>query len=137
MSPRSIQFKLIGHLITVPAYVNGMGPYDFWIDTGGPGLTILRFFADELGLKVIDTGRRGIGAGGEVPIHITTIDTFEFAGIRFKKVQATVLNITTDEKFKHRFYGCIGYGLLKDYRVCIDYVNKRITLIKPRRTLIK
>lgn len=133
MPPRQIKFKTIGHLITVPAYVNGMGPYDFWIDTGGPGLTLLKFFVNELGLKIIDTGKRGIGAGGEVPIHITNVDSFEFAGIRFSNIKATVLDITTDEKFKYKFYGCIGYELLKDYKICIDYVNKKITLTKPKK----
>lgn len=132
MSPRSISFKIIGHLITIPAYVNGMGPYDFWLDTGGPGLILLKFFVDELGLKSIDTGVKGIGAGGEIPIRITTVDSFEFADLKFKNIQATILDITTDEKFKYRFYGCIGYELLKNYRICIDYVNKKITLTKPR-----
>jgi len=127
----SVEFKLFNHLITFPAYVNDEGPLNFWLDTGGPGLIVKKSLADKLGLQVIDTGKKGIGAGGEVPILITTVDNLRFAGIEFKKVQATVLGLEgMDQKFQHKFHGCIGYHVLKDFQVCIDYVNKKLTLHK-------
>lgn len=127
----SVQFKLVKHLVSFLAYVNDEGPFNFWLDTGGPGLIIQKSLAEELDLKVIDTGKKGIGAGGEVPILLTTINNLRFAGIEFKEVQATVLDLKgMDEKFKVKFHGCIGYDLLKDYKVCIDYVDQKLTLIK-------
>lgn len=127
----TMQFELIKHLITFPAYVNGEGPFNFWLDTGGPGLIIRRSLAEELGLKIVDTGKKGIGAGGEVPIILTTVKNLRFAGIEFKTVQATVLDLKgMDEKFKFKFHGCIGYDLLKDFKVCIDYVNHELTFVK-------
>lgn len=132
---QSVEFKLVKHLITFPAYLNNEGPFDFWLDTGGPGLIIKKSLADELNLEVIDTGKKGIGAGGEVPILLTTVNSLRFAGIKFKEVNATVLDLKgMDEKFKFKFYGCIGYDLLKDYKVCVDYVNHRLTLVKLRTT---
>lgn len=129
----SVPFKLVKHLITFPVYVNDEGPLDFWLDTGGPGLIIKQSLADKLNLKVVDTGKKGIGAGGEVSILVTTVDSFRFAGIRFERVQATVLDLKgMDEKFEFKFHGCIGYDLLKDFEVCIDYVNHKLTLHKLR-----
>ncbi|HDD69391.1 MAG TPA: hypothetical protein ENG61_03435 [Candidatus Korarchaeota archaeon] len=90
---KKVKFKLIKHLITFPVYVNGKGPFNFWLDTGGPGLIIKRSLARELGLNVIDTGMRGIGAGGEVQILVTTVKSLEFAGIRLENVQARVLDL--------------------------------------------
>ena len=127
----SVPFKLIKHLITFPAYVNNEGPLDFWLDTGGPGLIVKESLAEKLGLEITDTGQKGIGAGGEVPILITTVDSLRFAGLEFKRVQATVLGLEgIDEKFKHKFHGCIGYHVLKDFEVCIDYVNHKLRLNK-------
>ena len=129
----SIQFKLVKHLITFPAYVNDEGPFSFWLDTGGPGLIIQKSLAEELGLEIINTGKKGIGAGGEVPILLTTVNSLRFAGIKFKEVQASVLDLKgMDEKFKFKFYGCIGYDLLKDFKVCIDFVNHKLSLTKLR-----
>lgn len=133
MSPSKINFKLIKHLVTIPAYVNGKGPYDFWIDTGSPRLTLLKFFADELKLKIIDTGEEAVIAGVEVPIFLTNIDTFEFANLKFKNLQAIVIDMDINEKFECKLYGCIGCDLLKDYKICIDYVNREIILTKPRK----
>ena len=129
----SAQFKLVAHLITLPAYVNEQGPLNFWFDTGGPGLIIKKSLAEELGLEVIDTGKKGIGAGGEVPILLTRVNSLRFAGIKFEGVQATLLDLKgMDEKFNFKFYGCIGFDLLKDFKVCIDYVNHKLTLVKPQ-----
>lgn len=127
----SVQFKLVHHLITFPAYLNDEGPLNFWLDTGGSGLIVKKSLAEKLNLKVIDTGKKGIGAGDEVPILITTVDSLRFTEIKFKEVQATALDLKgMDDQFKFKFYGCIGYDLLKDYKVCIDYVNQKLTLIK-------
>jgi len=126
------KFRLVKHLITFPAYVNGRGPFDFWLDTGGPGLMLRKALAEELSLKIVDAGKRGIGAGGEVPILVTTVGSFEFGGLRLENIRAHVLELKgMDEKFGHRFYGCVGYGILKDFKVCIDYPNREVMLIKP------
>lgn len=131
MATNSENFKLVYHLITFPAYVNGEGPFNFWLDTGGPGLIVKKSLAKRLSLKITDTGRKGIGAGGEVPILLTTVDSLQFAGIEFENVQATVLDLEgMDEKFGFEFHGCIGYDPLKDFKICIDYVNQELTLIK-------
>ncbi|KPV63361.1 MAG: hypothetical protein AOA65_1369 [Candidatus Bathyarchaeota archaeon BA1] len=127
----SIQFELVKHLITFPAYVNGKGPFDFWLDTGGPGLMLRRFLAEELGLEVIDTGRKGVGAGGEVPILVTTVKSFQFGELELENVQVHVLELTgMEEKFGHKFYGCIGYEVLKEFKVCIDYPKRELMLTK-------
>jgi len=128
---KRVKFKLIKHLITFPVYVNGKGPFNFWLDTGGPGLIIKRSLAGELGLNVIDAGMKGIGAGGEVQILVTTVKSLEFAGIRLENVQAKVLDLRgMDERFGFKFHGCIGYNELKDFKVCIDYVNRELTLTR-------
>jgi len=130
----SVQFRIVEHLIAFPVYVNDEGPFEFWLDTAGPGLIIEKSLAEELGLEVIDTGKKGIGAGGEVPALFTTVNSLRFAGIKFKEVQAYVLDLKgTDEKFEFKFYGCIGYDLLKNFKVCIDYVNQKLTLVKAKQ----
>jgi len=125
----TIKFKLVKHLITFPAYVNDKGPFNFWLDTAGPGLMIAKPLADQLGLEVLDTGGKGVGAGGEVPVVVTTVDSLKLAEIEFKKVQAYILDLKgVDKKFRFKFHGCIGYDLLKGFKVCIDYANRKLTL---------
>jgi hypothetical protein len=59
-STYSIKFRLVKHLITFPVYLKDQGPFDFWLDTGGPGLVIKRSLADKLKLKIVDTGKKGV-----------------------------------------------------------------------------
>jgi len=130
----SVRFRIVGHLIALPVYVNDEGPFDFWLDTAGPGIIIEKSLAEELGLEVIDTGGKGIGAGGEVPALFTTVNSLRFGEIEFKKIHAYVLDLKgTDEKYEFKFYGCIGYDLLKNFKVCIDYVNQKLTLVKAKQ----
>lgn len=130
-STYSIKFKLVKHLITFPVYLNDQGPFDFWLDTGGPGLIIKGSLANKLKLKIVDTRKKGVGAGGEVPVLVTTVKSLQFAGIKLENVQAIVLDIKgMDEKFEFKFYGCLGYDVLKRFKVCIDYVNQELTLIE-------
>jgi hypothetical protein len=70
---------------------------------------------------------------GEVPILITTVDSLRFAEIDFKEIQATVLGLEgMDERFQHKFHGRIGCHVLKNFEVCVDYVNHKFTLNKLR-----
>jgi hypothetical protein len=47
------------------------------------------------------------------------VNSLRFAGLESGKVQATVLSLEgMDEKFKHKFYGCIGYHMPRAFEVC-------------------
>jgi len=131
MTIYSTKFKLVNHLITFPVYVNNRGPFDFWLDTGGPSLIISKNLAEELGLDMIDTGKRGVGAGGEVPVIIARVSSFKFAGLEFNDLDTLIIDLRgMEERFNFKFYGCVGYDILKDYKVCIDYPRQELILLK-------
>src|SRR5206468_2373854 len=63
-----VPFRLVGGaqpLIVLPTFLNGLGPFDFALDTGA-GTTILSpELAERLDLRVTQT-REGVGAGGRI-----------------------------------------------------------------------
>jgi len=116
-------------LVIVPVLVNSRGPYNFAVDTGA-GHTVIsnRVAADlalEHGKQVAMRGGAG-GAGG----FFTHIDTLEFAGVASGKMQVAVADFfpALSVAAGTQLDGVIGYNVLAQYHVTIDYPRSTIAL---------
>jgi len=130
-------FKLINNLIIIPVEVNDT-KLTFILDSGVSSTVIFNLRpSDSLEVKNIEKIYiRGLGDG-------EPIEALRSRGNRFKmgKLFATNNDLYIVYKEKLDFssklgitvHGLIGYDLLKDFVVTIDYSHKKITFTKPEK----
>ncbi|MCF6280023.1 MAG: aspartyl protease family protein [Flavobacteriaceae bacterium] len=130
-------FKLIHNLIIIPIEINDK-KLTFILDSGVSSTVIFNLTPSD-SLKMNNVKKiyiRGLGDG-------EPIEALHSRGNRFKmgKLFATNNDLYIVYKEKLDFsaklgitiHGLIGYDLLKDFVVTIDYVKKRITFTKPKK----
>jgi len=129
---------LIGDLIYVPfewqdgkilvsASIEGVRR-TFMLDTGAPSLVL----NEQIEEKTKSSAR---GISGEVQITQKTVQSFEWAGIQTKKLEALVLNMEHLEiAAKTKLAGLIGYDVLKNAEVLFDYERRLILLSKTHKS---
>lgn len=136
-------FRLIGQGVFVEATVNGIGPFNFELDTGAasPGVPVDDAVAAALGLNPNAPGvkkGRGQGAAGSQDTAIHANVRFAWAGLDEMKLDAIVQRIsparadrrdgesgiTTDTELE----GLVGFAALKTYVVTIDFSTWTIEL---------
>lgn len=122
-----------GHII-VAASVNGSRPLHLIFDTGGSNVVTPQV-AREIGLH----GSGSIASGGagesQVSLQLATGTTLHLgnatvAGQQFAilPLPPSIVGITG----RYAVDGIIGYEVLKNFVVSIDYANKRLTLTDPK-----
>jgi len=127
-----VPFRLVGGanpLILTPVRINGTGPHEFVLDTGASTCLLSPELARALEVPVTGS-RTGRGAGGPVELAIGTVGTIEVGGVRRHDVQ---VGITPDlagigRAIGARVDGNLGYNLLGDFRLTIDYRAFRLRL---------
>lgn len=123
-----IPFKVVGRLIAVQAKADTVEG-TFIIDTGAERLLLnKRYFYG--GAKV--TSRSVYGASGKVGgVKTKVLDSLQWDSWSLERPQAHLVDLSHIEaKRKSRIVGIIGYELLKDYEVLIDYPFKQIVLTR-------
>ncbi|WP_440881099.1 aspartyl protease family protein [Tenacibaculum sp. C7A-26P2] len=132
-----IEFRLINNLIVFPLQVNGKN-LSFILDTG-VRKTILFNLNQRDSLELKNTQKiliRGLGAGQPVEaIHSkgNEIRTDKILG--FNQNIFVILNDTFNlsSKMGTTIHGIIGYDLLQDIILKINYKNRLLTLINPKK----
>lgn len=128
-----IPFRLASEdapLILLQARVNGGEPVDFLLDTGNGAplpLLVAPSLVQSLDLPKAANG----GAFSRIRLH-----RFELGGYRLENVEAGILPVVDQINARLGILatGNIGYAFLKDWRVGIDYQNKRLGLA-PRNAV--
>lgn len=119
-------------LLLVEAAVDGRRGW-FFLDSGAPALMLnKRVFppaATETTLAV--NGAKGVnGAVGGMSYHLTK--TFDWSGIRFENKDVATLDLTSMEKEAGgELLGIIGFNLLSQYALTLDYRAQKVLLRKP------
>ena len=134
---RNGNFYLSDNLIYLPVSLNGADGLCFMLDTGGgagratltrKGCDFLQAKGDSLSLSFSARKTHGIGGSSRAKTakDITlAFDDFEISGVDM---------IVHDAPVKSPFrYGCINNGLLKNFRVSIDFSTMRISFERPER----
>jgi hypothetical protein len=125
-----------GHIV-VPVTVNGQ-PAEFWLDTGGIN-SMLPEAAKRLGItgkgSMSSSGAGGkqvhakvgkaakLKLGGKITLHNQTFHIHSFLPGKSKHHHNTK---------KRKFAGTIGYRVIKQFVVRIDYAHRKLTFIRPQ-----
>ena len=132
---QQISFKLKNNLIVIPIEINGK-KLSFILDTG-VNKTILFNLSDNdsIGLKNVEKVKlQGLGQGESVSALISKKNTFRIKQLISSNEDVYVI---LKDKFKvssrmgTTIHGIIGYNLLRDVIVKINYNNKKITFYNP------
>ncbi|MEM9917770.1 MAG: retropepsin-like aspartic protease [Bacteroidota bacterium] len=121
---------LIGGFVLVQAKINGVDG-NYIIDTGAPGLVLnSRYFK---GAKSSDLQARGLSK--ELKVELCQVRRFEWLHLKKRHVQALVIDLQNlEERTDRMISGLIGYDLLKQCELFIDYENQIIQLFPSRKS---
>ena len=129
----TIPFTLIGDHIFISATVNGSGPYQFVVDTGGVDLIDTETAkALRLPLAGSETGH-GIGPrtveSGKTTIRELKAGTGTFNARKFYTFDFRQINAMGGVTVA----GMIGGSMFRQYVTCFDFEHQRIELIDPAK----
>jgi predicted aspartyl protease len=118
-------------LISLPVFVNGRGPFQFFLDTGASRTTLSFALARKLGIVAIGD-RSGTGAGGRIRMLSATVDSLSLGKASISDAAVSVGDFlgNFDSVIDTKFYGIIGNDFLSRYEVTIDYPRGSLDL-KP------
>ncbi|MHB1104819.1 MAG: retropepsin-like aspartic protease [Lutibacter sp.] len=132
---QSVSFKLSNNLIVLPIEVNGR-PLNFILDSG-VGITLLfnLYAKDSVMLNNKEKVKlQGLGSEESVEAVLSKGNLFTFGNINgFNQSLYLILDDSFDlsSKLGITVHGIIGYEILKDFVVDINYGTKRINFYKP------
>ncbi|MFD1294278.1 PDZ domain-containing protein [Lutibacter holmesii] len=128
---QNVSFKMLSNLIVIPIQVNGR-ELNFILDSG-VGSTILFNLnpTDSLNLRNIEKLKlQGLGQDGAVEAILSRGNELKFGAIKSNKQKLYVVfndSFDLSSKLGITIHGIIGYELLKDFIVRINYSSKRLT----------
>mgnify|MGYP000221083049 CR=1 FL=1 len=133
---QKVSFQLINNLIVIPVEVNG-NTLSFILDTG-VNKTILFDLTKNDSLSLQNTTNiklKGLGEGKGVGAILSKRNTLSIKNI--KSYDETIYLILKDyfdlsSRMGITIHGIIGYNLLKDLIVNINYNSKKITFYNPK-----
>lgn len=131
-SVTSVTFKLATRtkpLVVLPVFVNGQGPFQFFLDTGASRTTLSFALARKLGIVAIGN-RSGTGAGGQVRMLSATVDSLSVGNASISDAAVSVGDFlgNFDSVIDTKFYGIIGNDFLSRFEVTIDYPRGSLDL---------
>ena len=133
---QSVSFQLINNLIVIPLEINGH-QLSFILDTGVSRTILFNLSSqDSVGLNDIERILiRGLGSGEPVEALRSKNNTFRVKSITSSNEELYVIlkdAFDISAKMGTTIHGIIGYDLLKDVVVKINYNNKRIDFYNPK-----
>ncbi|MFW9887021.1 MAG: retroviral-like aspartic protease family protein [Candidatus Thorarchaeota archaeon] len=137
-----IPFKYLmdSHLIGVPVYINGKGPFDHILDTGSSGNVMTPTVASEIGVLIPSSepikaegcsGGECVGVGGRAMGYGALVRSISIgSAILFDTMMGVIDLGVISPNGQKLDYGIIGYPFLKDYELVVDYPKQRLALIR-------
>ncbi|MFC6222606.1 aspartyl protease family protein [Hymenobacter artigasi] len=127
-----VPVRISHDLLLVEAEADGRRGW-FFLDSGAPALMLNKKTfppaATETTLAV--NGAKGVnGAVGGMSYHLTK--TFDWSGIRFENKEVATLDLTgLEQQTGVELLGIIGFNLLNQYALTLDYRAQKVLLRKP------
>ena len=124
----TVPFRLENDRILVPIRIDGQGPFDAEVDSGG-GLLLQPGLVKRLGLRA--EGRLRTGGGGEefATSGLTVVDRLEIGDVRLVRQVPKVLSFFPPSPET----ALIGLPVFQRFVVRLDFNRKRLTLTRPDR----
>lgn len=128
--PVRTPFKKIRSLIFVEVKINGEDAY-FILDSGAPVVVLnTHYFSNGT-----DDGDAQ-GVSGSLQRKQIQVDSFRWGNLKLTDTQLMGLDLShLEEELDHPFKGLIGYDLLKDFELLIDYEEEELLLFKEGQTV--
>ena len=126
----SQNFDFKNQLICFKAVVGGqVGNYI--LDTGAPRMLVNNYGRSR---QLPSSSGEGLAAGGSVNLSDEYVASFQLRGQEFRKVWALGLDLRPlEERLNDSIAGFMGYDLLRNGEVRIDYEQNRFALLRSKR----
>ncbi len=133
------------HLIGVPTFLNGIGPFHMVLDTGSGGNVITPKAAEKIGIskaqsateiKVKSLGSSGCeegcqGVGGFAQGYAIQLESLAIGNVTMENPTVGVIDLKVISPRGDVIQdGIIGFPFLKDMELVIDYPNKKLAFLK-------
>jgi predicted aspartyl protease len=116
-------------LILVDTYLNGLGPFQFAVDTGTSTTAIAPELAKQLGLATSSIGP-GTTGGAHVAVTASALQSFAAGSAKVDDMAIVVADFFSvlSQAVGAKLDGIVGYNFLRNYKVVIDYPNEILRL---------
>jgi len=119
---KKVDFELDGGIILVEALLNN-STQTFVLDSGAPGLILNNYYKEK------GKNEQVTGINGTAQAYSVIIENFVWAGISYPKMEAISMDLSHLESItKRKISGLIGYELIKDFEIFLDYDAKAIQI---------
>ncbi|MCM2303049.1 MAG: aspartyl protease family protein [Flavobacteriaceae bacterium] len=137
LAHQKINFKLNSNLIIIPIEINGK-ELSFILDSGVSTTVLFNLMpSDSLVLKNVEKiVLQGLGEGDNVEALLSKSNHFRIKNIQNNNQNLYIVinaKIDLSAKLGETIHGIIGYDLLKDFIVKIDYSKKQIHFYDPSK----
>ena len=121
-----------GAALIVPVHVNGLGPYDFVLDTGATVTCLNEALSSELALERV-RGVRGTaaGIGSQGQLQLVSVDSIRIGHAAAHDIQACVVNLDHLEGAGLDIDGLVGLNVITNFRVVLDFERNIVTFSAP------
>jgi predicted aspartyl protease len=128
-----LPFKLVGGLIVLQQLTLNGQRGDFILDTGNTSALLVERTAFAGQLRSSSHHPTGHGATGTVALQELPVTSFQLGAARYTGFAAYALPLATVQAYVGgQLLGVIGYGLLREYEVVIDYPHRRVSFYSLR-----
>ncbi|WP_298879695.1 retropepsin-like aspartic protease [uncultured Bradyrhizobium sp.] len=109
-------------LLMVDVEVNGLGPFNFALDTGASFCVITPDMAQAIGIALEADQPTAIGAGGRIEAGFAKLSSFRLGSHVVRNLGAAVMPLdAVEQQLGVTIAGLIGYNFLKRFVVTLDY----------------
>ncbi len=133
----AVPFVITDPLPVVQVSVNGSEPVNFFVDTGGEGITLDHGFATEVEAKIVGEYAGEYAGGKPGMTGFGKIDELHLGELVVRNIPVTTLDLAPTS---HRVFndmpigGIIGTGFLLRFLATIDYPKQRLLLRRQAKT---
>ncbi|HEY69849.1 MAG TPA: PDZ domain-containing protein [Anaerolineae bacterium] len=128
-----IPFELYGSAIMVELTIDGSDALDFIFDTGAGGTILSARTAERLDITGDETVSRQ-GAAGDAPVVLSEKHTLTIGDLTLSDIALGIAGLDhIDRRFGVRIEGAIGWAILSQYAVRLNYDRMQIEVYDTRR----